>query len=664
MSQEGLGLSGSGRPRKSRTTWRQGDHLVDFQFQKPPDQTTLHQPSASSRPRRKKGAPLSTWCSWYSTRTRWLQGSGCRIIVRESFGDTVKAAFFDPDAEVDWGDVRRIEIQTEERYTCPICLDEELCVPRITQCGHVFCLPCIMRYFALAMDEDRKGITRRCPLCNENTAESELRSVRLQLVDPISDGSRVHFVLCCRPPDFMLPRLARNRFEVGPRTHDIHGQPPVAGESAYQFSKIAVLPDVNHCGDLLSELEALDAAAARNWDDPETLPFIACGREHVEGELAASRCSDGAARMQPSLEIYVTPTWPVPLQCPAPVSPRHRSAVSSAKEDLGMASARLTEDANREAREEWEEEDVVASPSSPVECELRGDDHRHPFASDGNVYFFQDWSGQPVFLDPFILRLLVFQAGHDFVKLPSVLEVQVLSRTVFTVDDDNRRRCRALTHLSLGSSVTFVDVRPRELRLEVETYQVFDQQLRARARQYAVQRRRDRETEMLLKAKSDEDAEEHMARLKAMSERYTGPIYNDRLPTDDDFVPLSAAMAASRSGKLRGRRGDLESAEEGLIAQAIHASLSGGGGEMPDGDSAGVALDMSWAAKVKETPVEDPRGRFPSLANASGLHSLAAAGSTSLRKQSGDSSGPASDDVQPRNKSRRAKKGQTFKLFG
>mmetsp|Transcript_58059 Transcript_58059/g.155127 ORF Transcript_58059/g.155127 Transcript_58059/m.155127 type:complete len:657 (-) Transcript_58059:73-2043(-) len=644
--------STSGRPKKSKTTWRQGDHLAGFQFQKPPDQSALHQPSQSSRPRRKASQSASS--SWYPGwgKTRWLQGA-CRIVVRADFSEAIQSALFDPDAQVPWPDVRRIELQTEEFYTCPICLDTELCVPKITQCGHVFCLPCIMRYFSLADCGDRGPVTRRCPLCGESCAESDLRSVRLQLVDPVSDGSKVNFVLCCRSPSVMLPGLAPGRFQGIVECHSLKQEPLMAvPEQCYQFSKIAQVTDEMYHGELLLELEALDAAYAQSIDDPEALSFIAKGREHVEAALVSCSVVQRPAKPRLALDVYVEPVWPHPVQSSPAVSPGSCSVPSPAISPDPLELSHVPELLDVDGQ--------VGIDDGTLSCEdsaghSAAGPHRAVFASDGNVYFYQEWSGQNVFLDPFAFRLAAFEAGQDLVNLPAVLEVHALSRQTTTLDYDLRKKYRAVSHLALGSTVTLVDVRPRELRLSRRTYQFFEQQIRARARQYAQQRRRDRETEMVLKAKSDEEAEEHLARLKAMAERFTGPVHNDRLPTDEDFVPLSTALAVTRTAKSK-RREERDCAEEGLLAQAIQASLADESGGAPnDADQADHASEelsqRSWADKVKVATSSRGTDSYPALQRDAQLQPLISPDHHAERGAGGT-------------KKNRKKKGQTFTLFG
>lgn len=52
----------------------------------------------------------------------------------------------------DWAYVLQITYKTFDDMTCPICLAQyyEMTSPHMTFCGHVFCLPCILRHLSLS----------------------------------------------------------------------------------------------------------------------------------------------------------------------------------------------------------------------------------------------------------------------------------------------------------------------------------------------------------------------------------------------------------------------------------------------------------------------------------------------------------------------------------
>ncbi|KAM0746132.1 hypothetical protein T439DRAFT_330104 [Meredithblackwellia eburnea MCA 4105] len=104
------------------------------------------------------------------------------------------AHFADADIRFDWDDVLQVVVDTttklavddEEQHfaessaalvagtqTCPICLSEPTAA-RMTRCGHVYCLACMLHYLALA--DGTKW--RKCPVCHESVYAKDLRPVK------------------------------------------------------------------------------------------------------------------------------------------------------------------------------------------------------------------------------------------------------------------------------------------------------------------------------------------------------------------------------------------------------------------------------------------------------------------------------------------------------
>jgi hypothetical protein len=59
---------------------------------------------------------------------------------------------------------------------CPICLADEAEHPRITSCGHIFCLACIVLYFNSTVESFSSGVKwTKCPLCYNRVHIKELK---------------------------------------------------------------------------------------------------------------------------------------------------------------------------------------------------------------------------------------------------------------------------------------------------------------------------------------------------------------------------------------------------------------------------------------------------------------------------------------------------------
>lgn len=90
----------------------------------------------------------------------------------------------DADAHLDWNSVMQVIASSESQASsCPICLSEPV-APRMAKCGHIFCLPCMIRFQNSVSNEDEaksgRGLRwKKCPICEDTIYLHEIRPVRL-----------------------------------------------------------------------------------------------------------------------------------------------------------------------------------------------------------------------------------------------------------------------------------------------------------------------------------------------------------------------------------------------------------------------------------------------------------------------------------------------------
>ncbi|KAG5984650.1 hypothetical protein E4U55_003871 [Claviceps digitariae] len=88
----------------------------------------------------------------------------------------------DADVFLDWSNVLQIIASSESQAaSCPICLSEPV-APRMAKCGHIFCLPCLIRFMNSASEDDAKSgkVSRwkKCPICEDSVYLHDVRPVR------------------------------------------------------------------------------------------------------------------------------------------------------------------------------------------------------------------------------------------------------------------------------------------------------------------------------------------------------------------------------------------------------------------------------------------------------------------------------------------------------
>ncbi|KAK3305371.1 uncharacterized protein B0T15DRAFT_194933 [Chaetomium strumarium] len=102
-----------------------------------------------------------------------------RFVVNPKGNYMAQAA--DADEHINWDDVFQVIASTEsQQASCPICLSEPV-APRMAKCGHIFCLPCLMRFMntsAGEQQEKKQNRWRKCPICEDSVYLSDVRPVR------------------------------------------------------------------------------------------------------------------------------------------------------------------------------------------------------------------------------------------------------------------------------------------------------------------------------------------------------------------------------------------------------------------------------------------------------------------------------------------------------
>jgi hypothetical protein len=86
------------------------------------------------------------------------------------------------DLFLNWTDVLQIIASSESQTaSCPICLSEPV-APRMAKCGHIFCLPCLIRFMHSNGDDENKpgkgARWKKCPICEDIIYLHEVKAVR------------------------------------------------------------------------------------------------------------------------------------------------------------------------------------------------------------------------------------------------------------------------------------------------------------------------------------------------------------------------------------------------------------------------------------------------------------------------------------------------------
>lgn len=142
-----------------------------------------------------------------------------RFIVRPDREYHAQAV--DADVYVGWDAVLQILASAETQdANCPICLSTPV-APRMAKCGHIFCLPCLIRYMH-STDEnnpvpEKRARWKKCPICEDSIYISDTRPLQWfkgQEASMLREGGDVLLKLVMREPGttLALPRDAGDSY--------------------------------------------------------------------------------------------------------------------------------------------------------------------------------------------------------------------------------------------------------------------------------------------------------------------------------------------------------------------------------------------------------------------------------------------------------------------
>lgn len=482
---------------------RQSDYMTSFRPS--PDQRSTYGRGRNSKPGQYSGQAKNI--APYQ-RGRFVQ-SCFRLCVEDMTPDVLQAAF-DADALVSWENVRRVDLLCEERPKCPICLEDSdhIVVPKITKCGHVFCTPCIMRYFLIkSKDHFDANHGQRCPVCNEMSSFSDLRTVRFQMVQPVRPGKNLSISLLKRDAQSTVVWLstmeARALDEGCLDSMDDEAfmatDFPFEHDEGWHLAHIVRLPEGTSARLLAGECELLRKyrPATISNGDTELLPSIDTALMMLERQLRD---------LSPDEDVDLLDGWNK-----GPYITIRLPKVSQAEEDWRNA------DWMQEFRAETSTEELTnASPSNRPENRW--------------MYFYQAGDGREVFLQPFFTKLLLHEYGGRWELLPPLLSQLRIERVEeLTVSDEVRKRYRMLKHLPVGTVVRLVDVDLRRC-LSLETKEVFAEEFEKRRQWQRQEKQKQRKDERKMERRAEYAEEEYYRSLNVV---FAEPV---KPPTKEDFA--------------------------------------------------------------------------------------------------------------------------------
>ncbi|SCV02662.1 LAMI_0H01684g1_1 [Lachancea mirantina] len=195
--------SGNFRAR-GRKTQISINHLLDFQL---PDRKALSADSGSNGQMRRKSKRLEREVVHLHGES--FINANFRFLVDDRFEYSEQS--LDPNFPIPREKI--VRVVAPRGQACPICLSENMVAPCMVACGHLFCLTCLLHFFAIT-DQESNGYSKRnrhkeCPLCSTFVSKERAIPVIFTNAEPQLVFAEVGHVetlqLMCKPHNSMLP---------------------------------------------------------------------------------------------------------------------------------------------------------------------------------------------------------------------------------------------------------------------------------------------------------------------------------------------------------------------------------------------------------------------------------------------------------------------------
>jgi len=432
-----------------------------------------------------------------------------RFIVRPD--REYQAQMVDADVHLSWDAVLQVlASEATQSTSCPICLCTPV-APRMAKCGHIFCLPCLIRYMHSTDDSnpgpEKRARWKKCPICEDSIYISETRPVRFftgQEASMLREGGDVLLKLLKREPGTALA-LPRDTAESYGKHNDIPWYHVAEMMDYARFMKggenyMAVQYDQE-----VAELEAQEKEDEIMFGDDNTWTKKAIHAIEDAKQKLSGLGNPPAEPKSPAAQSSdaVPPSWETTDE-----ENDRQPGTSGLAEAVQSLALKRPADPARSVGSKQPAADVARPPS-------------HPF------YFYHALPN--FFLSPLDIRILKAAFG-DFSAFPSTIlpRIEHIS-TGHVIDDDLRKRAKYMAHLPYGCEVTFLECDWTDIISPVILGQFDDDIMRRRKRNQEKEAREERDR---LRAEREEE-EKRWASTRRRRPSLVGKSFSE-----SDFQPL------------------------------------------------------------------------------------------------------------------------------
>ncbi|CCW68468.1 unnamed protein product [Phytomonas sp. Hart1] len=392
------------------------------------------------------------------------------------------------DNLVPWDAVHSVVMRTTpDDFECPICISPPV-APRITECGHLFCMPCILQYLSF---RKANNLQRLCPICNSAVAGFTLRPCVLQVVSPLKVGNTVRFDL-----------FRRERYRCMLHRHD---DP--------QLTSAGLAPAENKDGGGITAIK--QELKLSNYTDPYSLQsrYVLTTPDYETRQcfMDGIDISDRLKEMNKLL--------------PQPLSESDKTTMHFLLEAL-----------NETTKEPKGLSPSLARESPPIAPRPHGSNntpHSQQKEDEHKVYeLYAESDGQPYYLHMVSMKMLKHDAKLRNAPLPESISGSVDEIKTFVQDEETRSIYKVFAHVPLHATINLCLLDLSKVVCP-ETMREFEPTLNELARQ------RHQKEKAGDKARSiEDDASWNQYLQKYVKEHPSSPLPSEYCSHETDSIPF------------------------------------------------------------------------------------------------------------------------------
>ncbi|KAF2090468.1 hypothetical protein K490DRAFT_34975 [Saccharata proteae CBS 121410] len=463
----------------------------------------------------------------------------------------------DADTHLDWNNVLQILASSQSQSaSCPICLGTPV-APRMARCGHIFCLPCLIRYMHSedeAKPPEKRARSKKCPICEDSVYMSDTRPVRWymgQEGEPPREGGDVVLRLIMRSSGNTLA-LPRDGADALPTDDDI---PWFLAAEVMDYARVMKGSEDYMLEQFDNDIQAVELQSKEDevmfGDDVQwarrAVKMINEAKEKVKGignpPSLPAKPHEPKTKRQPVQLDKVEESPEMYLIQQAVESGQSLSDNSATPQT--SSSTEATFDAPSSADSQQPAMSNLSKSLAQIRSRQQNPEHQTP-----SEYFFYQ-ALLHYYLSPLDIRILKAAFGN-FSSFPSTIlpRVERVS-TGHIVDDDLRKRTKYLAHLPYGCEVGFLECDWTDT-VAPEVLEKFGPEIERRRKKN--HEKESKEEKARIRAEKEEDQKNYAAA------RRKRPSNSINRFSADEFVPLVPSEAASEAAGGASMSVDAESA--------------------------------------------------------------------------------------------------------